>query len=64
MQFFSRRYADPLFQPAKVHERFRDLDLDIVVTTNYDTIYEDCCRSVGGSEPIQHATISRRWPHG
>jgi hypothetical protein len=43
--FLQQELRDPSFQPAKVHELLRDLDLSIVVTTNYDTIYEDCCRA-------------------
>ncbi len=43
--FLQEEFRNPDFRPAKVHELLRDLDLDIVVTTNYDTIYEDCCRA-------------------
>ncbi len=43
--FLQQEFRDPAFQPAKVHEYLRDLDLNVVITTNYDTIYEDCCRA-------------------
>jgi hypothetical protein len=43
--FLQQELRDPGFAPAKVHTLLRDLDLSVVVTTNYDTIYEDCCRN-------------------
>jgi len=43
--FLQEELRNPCFRPARVHEYLRDLDLNVVLTTNYDTIYEDCCRA-------------------
>jgi hypothetical protein len=43
--FLQQELRDPNFQPSKSHEYLRELDLSVVITTNYDTIYEDCCRN-------------------
>lgn len=42
--FLWQEFKTPEFAHAKVHEHIRDLDTKIVITTNFDTIYEDCCR--------------------
>lgn len=42
--FLWQEFKTPEFSHAKVHEFVRSLDTKIVITTNFDTIYEDCCR--------------------
>lgn len=34
----------PRFEPSPIHECVRDIDPKIVITTNYDTIYDEFCR--------------------
>jgi len=43
---FIRRELDiPRYQPSKIHEAVLQIDPKLVVTTNYDKIYEDYCRT-------------------
>nr|MBV6628878.1 SIR2 family protein [Oceanococcus sp. HetDA_MAG_MS8] len=41
--------AEPRFQPSSIHESVVNLDPKIVITTNYDEIYDNYCKS--GDEP-------------
>lgn len=41
--FFRDELLAPKYKPSKIHEVVRDLDSKIVITTNYDTLYEDLC---------------------
>lgn len=42
--FFRNSFLTPRFQPSAIHRVVADLDPKIVVTTNYDTIYETYCQ--------------------
>jgi len=42
--FLVEEFTTPAYKPANIHNHIRDLDLKVVITTNFDTIYEDCCR--------------------
>ena len=43
--FLWQEFKTPEFAHAKVHEHIRSLDTKVVITTNFDTIYEDCCQA-------------------
>jgi hypothetical protein len=43
-QFFRRTYLTPRFQPSALHRAVAEIDPKIVVTTNYDTLYENYCQ--------------------
>jgi hypothetical protein len=38
-------FVTPRYSPSKIHEAVLDIDPKIVVTTNYDDIYDNYCRS-------------------
>jgi hypothetical protein len=42
--FFRQRFGTPRFAPSEIHEIVRDIDPKIVITTNYDTVYDEYCR--------------------
>lgn len=48
--FFRRTFAIPSFQPTKMHEYIMELDPKVVVTTNYDQIYDNFCRQGQATE--------------
>ncbi|MGJ8645322.1 MAG: SIR2 family protein [Marinomonas colpomeniae] len=39
----NKSFNNPKFKASKLHEHILDLDLEIVVTTNFDKIYENYC---------------------
>lgn len=41
--FFRRQFQEPAFEPSRVHGLVRDLDAKVVITTNYDTLYDKLC---------------------
>lgn len=45
--FFRQRFLTPNYQPSALHELIVELDPKIVITTNYDEIYDDFCVSGG-----------------
>ncbi|MBY8289138.1 SIR2 family protein [Vibrio fluvialis] len=42
-RFFCRVFAEPRFKPYEVHELIQKINPKIVVTTNYDQLYEEKC---------------------
>jgi hypothetical protein len=40
----------PRFKPSKIHEAILDIDPKIVITTNYDDIYDSFCRTGAAQE--------------
>jgi hypothetical protein len=42
-QFLRDRFVNPNFSPSEIHKIIHDLDLKIVLTTNYDDIYDRYC---------------------
>ncbi len=48
--FIRQVFVDPRFKPSQIHEEVYKLDPKIVVTTNYDDIYETYCRTGLGSQ--------------
>lgn len=49
--FFTNTFRSPNFQPAPIHQLIYDLDPKIVISTNYDTIYEKQCNiPTGGTQ--------------
>lgn len=48
--YFRRTFLTPGFQATKIHEHIRDLDPKVVVTTNYDQIYENFCKQGQANE--------------
>lgn len=45
--FLSKNFDEPHFVPNGIHKYIRDINCKIVVTTNFDKIYEECCGSHG-----------------
>lgn len=43
--FLRARFYSPRFEKSEIHELVLDLDPKIVITTNYDEIYDDYCAS-------------------
>lgn len=43
--FIREVMAEPRYQPSTIHEHVLNLDPKIVVTTNYDDIYDNYCKS-------------------
>lgn len=41
--FLSKNFDDPHFEPNKIHDYIKDINCKIVITTNFDKIYEKCC---------------------
>ncbi|SIQ63778.1 SIR2 family protein [Aeromonas veronii] len=41
--FFSREFAIPNYEPCPLHKVIQDINTKIVITTNYDQIYEQQC---------------------
>ena len=41
--FFRQQFQQPAFLSSRLHELIRDLDAKVVVTTNYDTLYDRLC---------------------
>jgi hypothetical protein len=67
--FLKRTLEAPRFKPSRVHECVLKIDPKIVITTNYDTIYEKYCRegnAADGYQPItytdQHLVSRLRTP--
>jgi len=48
--FFRDIFQKPSFQPTKLHKIIHEIDSKIVITTNYDQIYEHLCLMGEGSE--------------
>lgn len=48
--FIRRTFVDPHFQHSAIHEEIYKLDPKIVVTTNYDDIYETYCKHGKGAQ--------------
>ncbi|MBW8311610.1 MAG: SIR2 family protein [Rhizobium sp.] len=46
-QFLSREFNNPNFSPSKLHEAILGIDSRIVITTNFDKIYERLCLGSG-----------------
>ena len=44
-KFFRKQLAEPNFIPSEVHQLIQELDAKIVITTNYDQIYEKQCNA-------------------
>ncbi|OEF48739.1 hypothetical protein A1OW_14330 [Enterovibrio norvegicus] len=42
-RFFSQVFAEPCFNPYEVHELIQKINPKIVITTNYDQLYEQKC---------------------
>lgn len=49
-QFIKSELDLPKYQPSKIHEIVLDLDPKIVITTNYDKIYDNYCTTGGSSD--------------
>ena len=45
--FLRKNFDDPHFLPNNIHEYIKDINCKIVITTNFDKIYEQCCGSHG-----------------
>lgn len=41
----TKRLKKPKFQPSKIHNAIIEMDPKVVVTTNYDMIYENACQA-------------------
>jgi hypothetical protein len=53
--FFRNTFLTPNFHPAEIHQIIQDLDSKIVISTNYDTIYEKQC-NLPTPEPSSYIT--------
>jgi len=55
--FLRKIFQNPLqpFQPSQLHKLVRDLDVKIVITTNFDTLYEQLCPNNEGYN-VRHYT--------
>jgi hypothetical protein len=42
-RFFSEIFASPDHRPSKLHKHIKELNAKVVVTTNYDQLYEEEC---------------------
>lgn len=51
-------FNNPVFQPSDLHKCIFDLDARIVITTNFDKIYDRYCATVSDSMPGAFKTIS------
>lgn len=47
--FVTREFETPHFQPSEIHKSVHLLDPKIVVTTNFDAIYDNYCNGFGGA---------------
>jgi len=56
--FFRSTFLHPNFQPAQIHQIIQELDSKIVISTNYDTIYEKQCNL---PTPDPSAYITKRY---
>lgn len=48
--FLNKNFNNPAYQPSKLHENIYDLDSRIVITTNFDRIYENYCMTIANSD--------------
>src|SRR5262249_19570379 len=48
--YLRRTFVHPGFQPTKIHEYILELDPKVVVTTNYDQIYDNFCKQGQATE--------------
>ena len=48
--FFRQRFAIPKYTQSEIHEVVLDLDPKIVITTNYDEVYDNYCVSGGADD--------------
>jgi hypothetical protein len=48
--FIREGLVTPRFKPSKIHEAILDIDPKIVITTNYDDIYDSFCRTGAAQE--------------
>lgn len=46
--FIDRTFVLPKYKPSKLHELIYALDTKIVISPNYDTIFEDFCKQYSG----------------
>lgn len=53
----NRNFNNPAFQPSDLHACIFDLDVRIIISTNFDKIYEGYCASVGAA-PGAFKTVS------
>lgn len=54
----NRSFNNPVFQPSDLHKCIFDLDARIVITTNFDKIYDGYCTSVSSAAPGAFKPIS------
>jgi hypothetical protein len=45
--FLRRSFNNPIFKPSELHSCIRDIDCKIVMTTNFDKIYDNLCNDTG-----------------
>ena len=45
--FLKKEFTRPKFQPSSVHQAIKEIDSKIVITTNYDKIYDNLCAEDG-----------------
>lgn len=48
--YVQRTFETPHFQPSDIHKVILDIDPKVVITTNYDTIYDRYCKSGSAAE--------------
>ncbi len=48
--FLNKNFNNPLYKPSKLHEIIYELDSRIVITTNFDRIYENYCMKITNSD--------------
>ena len=47
--FITKEFETPHFQPSNIHKAIHKIDPKIVVTTNFDNIYDNYCNGFGGA---------------
>lgn len=45
--FLRQAFNNPIFKPSELHNCIRDIDCKIVMTTNFDKIYDNLCNDTG-----------------
>lgn len=48
--FLRKCFSEPGYQPSELHEVIHSIDPKIVITTNYDEIYDNYCRNGSGAD--------------
>ncbi|PET96229.1 SIR2 family protein [Bacillus cereus] len=58
-EYLTKNFDEPYFAPSQIHEYIKDINCKIVITTNFDKIYEQSCGTHGYTVVNYYDPISK-----